>query len=367
MTNSEPEVFGGARCAWVASHLSKHLKSCWIFSIFSDERIPNELEHRLLHAHVSEQPSHLIIVGDFPFIPPERSPASFEAIRLLAKAAGFLGAVRVCWLDSETIDISSTSPPNFTWHEFPFNMQYRAMSEWPSVLSILESERAICDEMMLLLDGRPGIRLSDDGHVEALNLTDGEPYSRSLVRQLSCSEQNQLWSLILRLSSLRELNARFSNLHEIPDLSRLRYLENLDLRGNPRIELDKLSRSKSLKKLNISACELAHVPLGIEHLINLHTLLLHKNSISDVSTIAFPPLLERLSLYRNQISLGKLDLSQCERITEVNLGANPIEDIIVNIPDAVVNFILRLRHVENRVRIAWRGSISIEPASIRIY
>lgn len=368
MISYEPEVFGGARCALVASFLGKQTARCWIFSVCSDERIPAELEQRLQHAPIESLPSRLIILGDFPTIPPERSPASFEAIRLLAEAAEFYGVLQVCWLDGETINCTDTSLPTLTltWHDFPCQDQRRDMHVWPIVRPALSLERDTCEEMIQLIGRQPGIRISDDGLVEALNLTDGEAYRRSLVAGLSPEVEHRLWSLVKRLSNLRELRAGFSGLRAIPDLSGLECLENLDLRGNPRINLDQLSKTPSLRKFNAAACELDHVPSGIENLIFLKTLLLHKNRIQNVSSVVFPSRLERLSLYRNKIRSGYLDLSKCEGITELNLGANPLESMTLSIPESVVSMSLRLRHVSDQVRLVWRGAIGINPVSIHI-
>ncbi len=364
MVNGEPEVFGGARCAWVASLLGKQTSHVWIFSVCSDERIPVELEQRLCHIHVTELPSHLIILGDFPSIPPEHSPASLETIRLIAEASHFQGVLQVCWIDGEIVNFSLTSPPPLTWYEFPCDKQRRIVHAWPIVQPTFALERDVCADIIQLLGRQPGIRLSDDGTVESLNLTDGEVYRRSLAVGLSQNKENQLWSLVKRLSNLRELRVGFSGLHGIPDLSGLSYLEILDLRGNPKFKLDQISKIRSLKKLNVAACELDAIPLGIENLPLLKTLLLHKNRIKDISTVKFPPLLERLSLYRNQIRTGNLDLSKCSEINEINLGANPLEFMVLSISDEVMSLSLRLRYVRDRVSLMWRGNLGTNPALI---
>ena len=354
MTFSKTEIFGGARCAWIARHLDEYAERCWIFSVCSDERIPNALEQRLRHVCAKDRPSRLVILGDFPSIPPERSPASYEAIRLLAEAADFQGAISVCWFEGEAIDLSRASAPDLVWYEFSFDVQRHALHAWPDVLPAQEIERIACCEIVRLIGRLPGFRLSEEGRVEGLNLTDGEPYRRSLMVGLAQDKQHSLWSHILRLTELRELRAGFSGLRNIPDLSVLQNLEVLDLRGNPQIRLEQLANASSLKKLNLAACELEHVPYGVQCLTSLHTLMLHKNRIPEVSSIVFPRKLQRLSLYRNQITSGKVDLSLCEGIFEVNLGANPLESITLYLSKSTQEVSLGMRHVSDAAKkVQW--------------
>ena len=364
MISNKIEVFGGARCAWIASFIEEKNNCIWIFSIYSDERIPEKLEQRLRRADAADLPSHLIIIGDFPSISPEYSPASLEAMRLIAEASNFEGTIKVCWIDGETINLEDTSPPPIIWHEFPYNGLRRKAYAWPTVQSTLALEHAACIEIIHLLGGQPGIRLSSNGSVVALDLSNGEPYRRSLAVGLSQESENQLWSLVKRLPSLRELRVGFSGFQNIPDLSDLKHLEILDLRGNPGINLSYLSSVKSLKKLNAAACALATIPSELVNLPFLQILLLHKNTIKNVSGVEFPPSLERISLYRNQIKQGSLNLSNCRKINEINLGANPLNFMTVIIADDVSSLSLRLRHVKDRVKIFWKGGMGTDPAII---
>lgn len=364
MINKNTEVFGGARCAWVANFIENNDNRTWIFSICSDERIPPKLEKRLHQAHAADRPSHLIIIGDFPSISPECSPASFEAMRLIAELSNFQGTIKVCWIDGETINLEETSPPPMTWHEFYCSELYRKAYAWPKVQPTIALEHAVCTEIIHLLGNQPGMRLSNNGSVVALDLSNGEPYRRSLAAGLSQDTESQLWSLVKRLPSLQEFRAVFSNFKYIPDLSELKKLETLDLRGNPGIKLSHLSSVTSLKKLNAAACALEAIPSEIEDLPSLKTLLLHKNTIHNISGVNFPPLLERISLYRNQIKYGNLNLSKCKMINEINLGANPIKSMTATISDDVSSLSLRLRYVKNQVKIFWRGGVGTGPVII---
>lgn len=358
----ETEIFGGAKCARVASLLGKKSARTWVFSVCSDERIPAEFEKRLSDVQAVERPSRLIILGDFPTIPPERSPASFEAIRLVAKVAGFKGTIQVCWLDAEEINFKDICLPPLVWHKFICSQQQREEHVWPIEHPNNPSENDACKKIIKLLGKRPGIRISDDGTVEALNFTDGEAYRRSLALGLSVKAEVMLWSQIKRLTCLRELRVGFSELRAIPDLSCLKFLEILDLRGNPGIRLEEVHKIASLKKLNLAACELYNVPYKIEDLFNLKTLLLHKNRIEKISTVKFPLGLKRLSLYRNQIETCYLDLSKNEMLREINLGANPFEFMIVDISDELNSLSLRLRHVRDRVAVKCCGKLGTSPA-----
>jgi Leucine-rich repeat (LRR) protein len=285
-------------------------------------------------------------------------------MRLIAEASNFQGTIKVCWIDGETINLEENSPPPITWHEFSCDKLHREAYAWPKVQPILALEHAACTEIIHLLGNQPGIRLSNNGSVVALDLSNGEPYRRSLAAGLSQESESQLWSLVKCLPSLREFRAGFSGFQHIPDLSELKNLETLDLRGNPGIKLSYLSSVKSLKKLNAAACALEAIPSEIEDLSSLQILLLHKNKIQTVSEVEFPSSLERISLYRNQIKWGILNLSNCREINEINLGANPLNFMTAIIADDVSSLSLRLRYVKDRVKIFWKGGIGTDPAII---
>ena len=104
-------------------------------------------------------------------------------------------------------------------------------------------------------------------------------------------------------------------------------------------------RFVAILKMACPAAYLEHVPSGVERLTSLGTLMLHKNSIREVSTIVFPRQLQRLSLYRNRIASGCLELSHLERISEVNLGANPLESLTLRLAENVHDVSLGVRHV----------------------
>jgi Leucine-rich repeat (LRR) protein len=98
--------------------------------------------------------------------------------------------------------------------------------------------------------------------------------------------------------------------------------------------------------------------------LNLKSLLLYKNRICNISNTKFPAALERISLYRNQIKAGDLDLSKNQVLTELNFGANPLESLTLSISGEVNSLKLRLRFVKGKVALKWRGQLGIEPAII---
>src|SRR5690606_6185549 len=120
-----------------------------------------------------------------------------------------------------------------------------------------------------ILGELPRMSLSVDGSVDSLNLTEGENYPRSLMAKLAGYEKEMLWSQIKRLAYLRELRVGFSGLRDFPDISHLKSLEFLDLRGNPGLKLENVLNIGSLKKLNLAACDLDSIPSQIDKLLNL--------------------------------------------------------------------------------------------------
>lgn len=358
-----PKVFGGNTCKTIAKQLDKTLQDCLIFSICSDERLPTDLDHYLQNIENKDIPSSLIIVGDFPSLhpTPSESPASYEAIRMIQESAELKGAIQACWLDGELVR-SSTSLPAMRWKNFNFEeiqgKEYMDPSLTNTSISINDNNKKAYEHLCSLLKFNIYIGTEEE-EIISIDLTDNQAYQRGLGIGLSVEQQQSVWSTLLELKSLKKIRASFNDLSFIPSLTKLRQLEELDVRGNPNIDLTELSTALSLKKLNISACNLDNIPSSVEALENLTTLLAYKNAITDISKIKFPPYLNRLSLYRNQIQNTELNLDYCHSLREINLGANPISHLNIKISPKLNKLKLRARYIGSSILVSFQGNTVI--------
>lgn len=351
MSEKGVEVFGGERCGRVASVLiSKGLRP-WVFSICSDSRLQQGLESRLLSLHSDEAPGQIVILGDFRTLPPEKCPASFEAIRLIAEACRYRGEIDVCWVNGESIDSENNFAIDLAWHRYNFDNFRESSVNTLNLNVFFPEEREIIEEIASLVGAYPVLKMTEGGRVRALDFSDGKEYRRSLIYALDCYKLRLLGSLLLKLKFLDSLRFGFSSLKDLSFLSGLKNVKFLDVRGNPKIDMSAISEMKYLEKLNAAACEIELVPDFIESMSSLKTLLLHKNHIGDVSNISFPPQLERLSLYRNSVKSGSLDLSRCKNIEEVNIGANPYRRMAISLKSRVIKMDLIIRNSSDRVTI----------------
>ncbi|PVZ64513.1 leucine-rich repeat domain-containing protein [Pelagibaculum spongiae] len=357
------KVFGGNTCKKIAQQLNVTLQNCLVFSICSDERLSTSLDQYLQNIEKKNIPSSLIIIGDFPSLrpAPSESPASYEAIRMIQKSAELKGTIRVCWLDGELVR-SSNSLPVMHWNNFNFEQvpcgENRAATLTNASESLNHDNKKAYEHLCNLLKFNIYIGVEEE-KIISIDLTDNQAYQRGLGIGLSIGQQKNVWAALLELKSLKKIRASFNDLSFIPNLTILHQLEELDIRGNPDIDLTELSSALSLKKLNISACNLDSIPNEVETLENLTTLLAYKNTIEDISNIKFSRYLKRLSLYRNQIENADINLGHCHSLKEINLGANPILHMNLKISPKINKLKLRARHIGNSILDSFHGDTVI--------
>ena len=364
MNEKGVQIFGGERCRRVATVLISKGFRPWVFSICSDSRLQQGLESRLFSLHRDDAPGHIVILGDFRTLPPEKCPASFEAIRLIAEACGYCGEIDVCWVNGESIDPENNFAIDLAWHRYNFD-NFRELTVNPFDINVFfPEEREVIEEIISLVGACPVLKTTEGGRIRLLDFSDGKEYRRSLICALDYCKLRILGSLLLKLKFLDSLRFGFSGLKDLSFLSDLTNIKFLDVRGNPKIDISAISEMQYLEKLNAAACEIELVPSFIESMSSLKTLLLHKNFISDVSNIIFPPLLERLSLYRNTVKSESLDLSLCKNIEEVNIGANPYRRMEIFLKNGAMKMALIIRNSSDRVTIngvdlSDRNSVSV--------
>jgi len=356
-------VFGGYTCKKIANQLEVNLDSFIIFSICSDERIPEQLETYLNNIDKKHIPKHLIILGDFLRLPPTRdeSPASYEAIRMIQIAAKSKGVLNVSWV-SGNLERINESCENLQWFIFDFSQATYVESRTPSLINNSKSlnykNKQAYQKLCRLLNFRIYISV-EKKRITTISLTDNEAYQRGIARGLTADNEVLLWEILLEFTSLKKIIGSFNNLRHLPSLRKLNQLEELDLRGNLNIDLTEISTARSLKKLNISACGLREIPKSVQELKQLTSLLVYKNFISDLSLFQFPKGLKRLSLYRNQINNTELNLDYCTSLEEINLGANPISKMTFIISSTISSLKLRARYVKGSISVSSHGKTAV--------
>lgn len=353
------KIFGGKTCQKIALQLEDLLQDLLAFSICSDERLPDGLEDYLINENI---PQHLLIVGDFisSFPSKNESPASYEAIKIILTLSN-LKLVNVCWINSVEIK-SNNLYQKIKWK--PFRLSHLSAEEKKD-RSLVNNIKTLCISdkknyytLCKLLNSSVYVEINDN-KIVSIDLTDNQVYPRGLTNNLSSDKMLVLWSIISQIPYLKKINASFNALLFLPDLSKLSQLERLDLRGNPNLDLNALHKAKALSYLNISACSLKELPSSINSLQNLKSLLAYKNHITDISNIKFPKCIERISLYRNQIGIKTLELSHCNKLQEINLGANPIVSMTLITSPKLRTLKLRARHI--------KGSIILDSDNTTLY
>ncbi|WP_146074401.1 leucine-rich repeat domain-containing protein [Pokkaliibacter plantistimulans] len=345
------KIFGGSTCQKVALQFEEHLQSLLVFSICSDERLPEGLEE---HLRNEKGLQNLLIIGDFMALPPsnDESPASYEAIRLILTHSN-VKKVNVGWVNGA--DIGPNLHQKMTWYVFhlPVNtpIENKNTSLTNDVKFIYRSDKQAYHHLCEILNFPVYVGVKKN-KIVAIDLTDNQLYPRGLTNNLSKKQMLELWSVLYQLQCLKEINLSFNALTFLPDFSHFTQLEKLDLRGNPHLNFNGLDKIKALASLNISACSLVELPISLNSLNNLKILLAYKNHIADISSFKFPQSIERISLYRNKINNKILDLSHCDKLQEINLGANPILDMTLLISPFLRTLQLRARYTKSAIKLS---------------
>lgn len=335
----------------MASQLKGSIDDFIVFSIYSDERLPDNLEKYLKNDSVSQ---YFIIIGDFTSCRPsqDESPASYEAIKL-ALTHSNLKKIDVCWINSMKI-MPDDVQKNLEWTRFSLTQLESEKNKKPSFSNNIKyisgfdklTYQKICNILKF-----PVYFEAEKNRISSIDLTDNKVYPRGLTNHLTQEQMLNLWDIIYNLKHLRNINLSFNAMPFLPDLTNFSHLEKLDLRGNSNLDLSKLHEARTLSYLNISACELTKLPASINSLEYLTSLLAYKNSISDISNTILPNSIERISLYRNRICNNTLQLNYCDRLKEINLGANPITNMTLHVSPKLQNLKIRARYVKNSIII----------------
>ncbi|MCY3413196.1 MAG: leucine-rich repeat domain-containing protein [Candidatus Heimdallarchaeota archaeon] len=151
-------------------------------------------------------------------------------------------------------------------------------------------------------------------------------------------ELNISWNAISELDlqktpNLIRVNLAHNDLISYPDgIIALLKLKKLILAGN---ELKKipyeLNNWSSLNHLDLCQCDIGIIPPTIKKLTKLKSLYLASNMIEDVDTLTKLPKLQTLLLANNNITTIPKSLLSMKNLTEVNLYANSIIDVPIDL------------------------------------
>lgn len=152
-------------------------------------------------------------------------------------------------------------------------------------------------------------------------------YPVNILNGMSIFDINNIFEKLCLNDKLRKIKCCFINnlqLYNIPD-----QVSHLDFRGCENIDLKLQRKNYKLEYINLSACGFLEIPEYLYKFNNLRVLHIYKNRISHFNQNNIPEKIESLSLYRNNISKVVLDLNRFSRLYNLNIGANPIKELII--------------------------------------
>ena len=132
---------------------------------------------------------------------------------------------------------------------------------------------------------------------------------------------------VFLLSSLRILSVASNELATISrNVVRLARLEVLDLWGNQLGELPGLSTLRQLKELNVGGNRLTRLPLGLIHCRHLHTLAANANFLTELHPeIGEISSLVNLGISNNRLTALPASLGRASNLTIISALGNPLE------------------------------------------
>lgn len=317
-------IYGGTVCHKIANTLTS---SALIFSICSDDRLPNELESLILN-RVLELDKDIHIVGDLHNLPLDLWRVRNYLLTFI-KVRGVKLPFKIFWYDGDLIRQSQTdffikNPLHIDQIEVlgaRSFIQDRESSEFKALsqYSYFKKLERIID----LTQTMPCVELDSKSNIIGLDFLKGY-YPLNIASSLRQDELEKILLNVSEISSLKTLKFPFIKSLKIQRLPER--LEVLDIRGCEKFELY-TALPPTLLKINVAACGLTHVPDYINTLPNLSELMIYKNYISKINTFNLPQTLQRISVYRNNIKEIYIDFDYSHCLEVLNIGANPLKII----------------------------------------
>lgn len=292
-------VYGGYACQKVYEKVrQRHNNSNYIiFSIVSDDMLPFEFSFLLEKIINSDSEDfHVYILGDLFGIDIEK----WRLRNYLLSNLSFLKKnVFLYWYDGDYI---------------------RDGSEY-----FLSNPLKI-DRVNMFCRVHPKLDMNLDS-IEEINFHNEASYPVNILKGKSVSEINNIFKELCVNNNLRKIRCCFLNdiqLYNIPDKVR-----HLDFRGCENIDLKLQRKIYKLEYINLSACGFLKIPEYLYGFNNLKILHIYKNRISYFNQDNIPEKIESISLYRNNLSRVVLDLNKFSGLYNLNIGANPIKEVVI--------------------------------------
>lgn len=301
------KVYGGKKAKYVAENVDQ--KPAWVVSILSDERLPNQLIIDLFSINL-KSPLIVYMLGDFINTKKDFWKASKLLIEMLQSRFDNK-IILVKWYDGDSIDFVSklhdigSEKINCLGSYETFLLKYSLKEDGSDFLSVIKE-------------------YDDSGRCTSACFSLKEPFVYELLPLRFQVLLHQKIAYYSSSPSLKIIEVPFCGLKifKVPD-----QLEHLDIRGNESVKLEFNESNSRLRHLNMSACGLSNISEKILNLPELRTFLAYKNFINEINISSLKQA-KRISLYRNNISFLELNYENLPELIELNIGANPISNLI---------------------------------------
>ena len=319
-------VVMGAGAPAVASESAKDIVA---FPVLSDARIPAEVVEQ---AHVLEPSSlvRLAIIGD---VAAETDfthmvPLIREIVRIYRERGARVESP-VLFIDYESVaDSDLVGRWAFGSSE---GFELAGIARLAAVHTSTVDEGPVPESLSAvedLLGGGVAYECDNAGKCIGVKITTRDDYPKSLW-PTSHAKQEKLLREICHINTVTRLAIPYSQCESLDlPVPLCRRLLTLDLRGSTVGRAEWLSKCIVLGRINLTACELTRVPLGMFACSRLRRVFLCKNRLHEINgPWGGLKNLEVLSLYRNNIEIIPDEIGQLVRMRRFNCGANPVRSL----------------------------------------
>ena len=307
-------ILGGKTCQYLVNFIQS---PGLVFSIISDDRIPEEVISFLQFKRFNKEKINIHILGDLFDLPLQQWRVRNNFLPWLDKQ---YIAANVLWYDGDLIrEINHLSPIHFD----STKLTYLELSNTNSHINS-PCEHYELKKISEIIGKYPHYEMDSNGKITNLSFMNNGFNDMGILNQLSRKKIKEVLYLISQIPSLKTLNISFSKNLEITELPK--NLVKLDCRGSLNIKFE-TELPKNLTYLNISACNLKKFPKIILNNEQIKTLLLYKNYLSEINDSLLPSKIERLSIYRNNIAHINLNIDNLPHLAQLNIGANPLTEL----------------------------------------
>lgn len=325
-------IFGGKTCEYLMNFIQP---PGLIFSIISDDRIPDEVITFLKLNRFNKVKINIHILGDLFDLP-------LQQWRVRNNFLPWLDSQHITadvfWYDGDLIRALN--------HLKPIHCDSKKITSSEEISSqynrITSCHHYEIDKIFEIIGQYPYYELDSRGQITHLNFKGDGFNDLGIMSLLRKNESKEIFYLISQISSLKILNISFTKNLEISALPE--NLVKLDCRGSFNLKFE-TELPKNLSYLNIAACGLKEIPKVALNHDQIKILFLYKNFLSEINDLFLPKNIERLSLYRNNICHINWNIDNLQYLTNLNLGANPLTELTFISNNSDRDLILNIRKI----------------------